>query len=330
MINDDLFAAGQVITISGTVNGDVFAGSETTNIDGIINGNLHIGASRVNLSGKIKGNVYIGAGSLNVNKSAIGGSLIIGSGDVSLDKDTTIGGSLIAGAGNISLDATIKRNAVVGAGSITVGPNTKISKDLYYAVGNNQKEIIVPSTAVISGSIHKSSSEFNTPNIEAAKKEFTAAAKTARVFALVGGFLSALLVGYLYLHFFKNQLVRASDLVGKSFWKSFGIGFVIIIMALPALVILLITLVGVPLAGILFLILLIYLYLAKIVVGFAVGKWLVEKLKWSKVSEFLALALGLLAIYILKIVPVVNVFFGIIVLWSGLGALAITFTSKKD
>jgi hypothetical protein len=92
-----------------------------------------------------------------------------------------------------------------------------------------------------------------------------------------------------------------------------------------------ITIIGIPLAGIVFLILMIGVNLAKIVAGFALGVWISSKFKWNKLSSFWIMALGLLVIYILKAIPVVGGIVSITVLWVGLGALALrTFTKTNS
>jgi hypothetical protein len=92
-----------------------------------------------------------------------------------------------------------------------------------------------------------------------------------------------------------------------------------------------ITIIGLPLAGVAFLFLMIGIYLAKIVVGFALGSWISAKLKWNKLSPFWVMALGLLVIYILKVIPVIGGIVSITVLWAGLGALGIrTFTKASS
>ncbi len=330
VINDDLFVSAKVVQVDGVVNGDVFAGAETVNISGVINGSLHIGAGILNLSGVVKGNIYVGAGNVKITQLNAGGSIVAGSGDFSIDKASVVGGSIIVGAGNASIDSVVKRNVIMGAGNAVIGPNTKIAKDLYYAIGDERQELIIPSSATISGAVHKSVSNFDSRRAEAVKQEVISAVKAARISAAIGGFLGALLVGYLYLYFFKNHFFGSSELVGKHFWKSLGVGLMVSILALPTFIILLMTIVGIPLAGILFLILLVYLYLAKIVVGFALGKWITEKLNWTGISVFLTFAFGLIIIYILKFIPVVSALTGLAVLWSGLGALVIMFTSKSE
>ena len=347
VINDDLFIGAKSAEIDGTVNGDLYVGAETVRIDGIINGNLHIGASTVNLGGVVKGNVYIGAGQVNVSNSKIGGSLLVGSGSLNVDKDSSVGGSILAGAGTITISSPVKRNVYFGAGSvyidsiiggevrvgggnISIGSNAKIAKDLYYSLGKNPGEISISDTATIAGAIHKSDNKFaNQKDIETVQKEFPAVFKGIKFAATIISFAGALIVGFIYLKLFGKQLNQSADLISKSFWKTLGVGFLITIAFIPGFVILLITIIGIPLAGLAFLILLLYSYLAKIVVGMALGGWICRKLNW-KVASYGTFAFGLSIIYLIGLIHIIGFFSGLVVLWIGLGALSLQMFSRSN
>lgn len=348
VVNDDLFVGAKTAEIEGTVNGDVFVGAETVRVSGIINGNLHVGASNLDLSGKVKGNVYVGAGTFVTDKAQIGGSLLVGSGNILLDSATTVGGSLLAGAGNVSVDSVVGRNVFIGAGSvtlnskvggearlgggnITLGPDAKVAKDLFYATGKNQNEASISDTATIAGMVHKSQYDFaNQSQFQAMQTRIPELIRGFGWFSNIVSFLGALVVGFFYLKFYKNHLTKVSDLVFKSFWKSLGVGFLLTIVIVPALLILLLTMVGAALAGVTFMLLVLYLYLAKLVVGFCFGNWLAMKFNWKKLTPFALLAVGLLGLYVLKMIPVIRVFTNLAILWAGLGALTLQLFAKPS
>jgi hypothetical protein len=348
VINDDLFIGAKSVEIDGTVNGDLYVGAETVRIDGIINGNLHIGASTVNLGGVVKGNAYIGAGQVNVSSSKIGGSLLVGSGSLNVDKDSSVGGSILAGVGTITLSSPVKRNVYIGAGSIyidsiidgevrigagniSIGSNAKIAKDLYYSIGSRDSgEINISDAATIAGVIHKSDYKFaNQKDIETAKKELPAVFKGIKFAAMIISFVGALIVGFLYFKLFEKHFSQSASLISKSFWRTLGIGFLVTITFIPGFIILLITVIGIPLAGLALLILLLYFCLAKIVVGMAFGNWVSQKLNW-KMTPYGAFAFGLSIIYLIGLIHVIGFFSGIVVLWTGLGALTIRMFSRSN
>jgi len=331
VINDDLFIGAQTVIIDGTVNGDVFIGAQTVKITGIINGSLHVGANTLDLGGVVKGNIYGGAQNVLVSGSKIGGSLLIGAATVNIDEDSSIGGSILTGAGALSIDSQVKRSVYAGTGSLTIGSDAKIGKDLYYASSNNQGQANISSSAKIAGSTYKS--EINTAqssaSAEAVKKQIPAIFNGVKLAGTIVSFMGALIIGFLYLKLFSKHFTRTASLVSSSFWKSMGVGFLITIAFVPGLIILLITVVGIPLAGLAFLMLLLYSYLAKLIVGSAFGSWVSQKFNW-KMSTYGAFAFGLLIIYFIKLIPIIGFLAGLIVLWSGLGAFTLRMFSKSE
>jgi hypothetical protein len=135
-------------------------------------------------------------------------------------------------------------------------------------------------------------------------------------------------VGFIYFKFFGKGFAETSKLVSGSFWKSLGIGFLVAVATIPAIIILLITIIGIPVAGVAIVVLTLYSYLAKIVVGSALGNWISAKLNW-KTSFYGAFVVGLLTLFVLKMVPFAGALVWMMVGWVGLGALTIRMFSKS-
>lgn len=327
VVNDDLFVGAQSVLIDGVVNGDVFIGASTVKINGTINGNLHVGASVFDLSGTVKGNVYAGAQNLTVANASISGSLITGGATVVVDKDTTIGGSIITGAGSLNISSQVKRSIYAGAGNLTLGDTTKVGKDLYYA---SDSVANISGSAKILGSTYKAEqSDKAKKDAEAFKNDFPKFIKGFNFAGTMVSLIGALIVGFIYIKLFGGHAVSASDLVTNSFWKSLGVGLTVSIVFIPAVIILLITVIGIPLAGVSVLVFLLYSALAKVVAGLAFGGWAKNALK-RKMSINMTFALGLLLIYLLKMVPMIGLITGLAVFWSGLGALTLKTFSKLE
>jgi len=326
IINDDLIIGAKNVTLDNTVNGDVFIGAENTTINGIVNGNLHIGSGIVILTGQVKGNVYLGSGDLTVTGSNINGSLLIGAGTALIDKDSTIKGSVFAGVGKITIDSKIDRNLYLGAGNAFIQDNAEIGMDFYYAYNENDNKISISDNAVISGNTHVKKYNVNTnTDSQSVKNQL----KPIKFMVTFVSLISSLIIGLLYLKIFKKHFTESANIVSKEFWKSLGIGFLIIITILPAILILLITVVGIPLIGILLLILTLFICLSKFVVSLSLGTWLSTKFKWRKVSTYWIFALGLIVIYLLKLIPVFGGITSFLITLLGLGALTINLLQKK-
>ncbi len=331
VVNDDLFIGAQTVDIAGTVNGDVFIGAQAVKISGVINGNLHVGANTLDLSGVVKGNVYVGAQDVSVSGSRVGGSILAGAAIVNIDKSSSVGGSVLAGAGMFSVDSQVKRSVYAGAGTLTIGDNTRIGKDLYYASGNKQGEVNISKSAKVAGNVYKSEVDTAQKDIDlaAAKKQIPVIMSTTKIVTTLLSFVGALIIGFLYLKLFGKHFTQTASIISTSFWKSLGVGFLVSISFVPGLIILLITIVGIPLAGLAVLMLILYSYLTKIVVGSALGNLVSQKIN-RKMSVFGAFTFGLLIIYLVGMIPVVGFLTGLVVFWAGLGALTLRMFSKSD
>ena len=344
VINDDLFAGGENVDLEGTVNGDVFIGAGTVNVSGKVNGNLHIGAGTVRLSGPVSGNVYIGSGEVSVQGAKIGGSLLVGTGTLTIDKESSIGGSLLAGSGTINNRAPIGRNAMLGAGMINLdsavgreaklgggkidlGPETNIAGDLTYTF-DESNNFTMSEEATVGGQIKKIETKAMSKFDQGVKRSAINKFHSTKIgFGLIS-FLGALIIGFLLIKLLPKLPNELSQQIDSSFFSNIGVGFLVSVLALPAFILMAITVVGLPLAAITFALLLITLYLSKLAVGFWAGNFLSEKFGWKKMSQYASFALGLLAVYIFKSLPFIGFFFGLVFCLTGLGALSIYYRNK--
>lgn len=306
VINDDVFIGAATAEVDGTINGDVFIGAQTVRVTGTVNGNLHIGAQNVMLTG-----------------ANIKGSVITGGQTIIIDNTSVIGGSIMAGGENVTIDSQVKRNVFVGTGVLSIGDNARVGRDLFYA--SNQATI--SSKAKITGSVFKS--EAKAPQApQVSQKQVGQFMTTAKIFSSIISYLGLLIIGLIFIKF-PHHFPLVVGKVTNSFWKSLGVGFLAIIALVPALIILAITVIGIPLAGLILLIFILFSFLSKIVVGAAIGNWISEKAHW-KINTFWPFALGLLIIYILKIIPIAGGLFGFVVMLVGIGALVLQVSSKTE
>jgi len=344
VINDDLFAGGENVDLQGTVNGDVFIGAGTVNVRGKVNGNLHIGAGTVRLGGPVSGNVYIGSGEVSVQGAKIGGSLLVGTGTLTIDKESSIGGSLLVGSGTINNRAPIGRNAMLGAGMINLdsavggeaklgggkidlGPETNIARDLTYTF-DEANNFTMSEGATVGGQIKRIDAKTMPKFDQRAKGNALNKFHSAKIGWNIISFVGALIIGFLLIKLLPKAPNEVSKQIGSSFFSNIGVGFLVSVLALPALILMAITVVGLPLAAITFALLLITLYFSKLVVGLWAGNFISEKFGWKKMSFYASFTLGLLVVYLLKSLPFIGFFISLVVTLTGLGALSIYYRNR--
>lgn len=339
IIDDDLFIGAENIDFAGTVTGSVFAGSGMADIKGNIKGDLVLGAGKANLGGTIGGDLYLGAGDVVLTKTIVGGNIIVGAGNVLIDKDSKIGGSLIAGAGSVRNSAPVGRSAMIGAGSLyldskvgkearlgggslELGPHSVIIGDLTYALGEENSALKQDPASTVGGTLTR-----YTPPIDAkrdmakAKDDFGKFGTFAHRGWLIISFLGSLLVGFLLLRLFPKTSLGLSSELSSRLMPSLGTGFLIVIFSAPLLLVLALSVIGLPLAGLLLLLFCIALHLAKLVTSYALGRFIARQFSWNKMGSYAVAFVGLSVFYLLRAVPGIGWVATILFTWVGLGAM---------
>ena len=305
-------AAGEVI------NDDLFIGAESVDINGVINGDVYIGAGTVNFSGRVSGDLVVGAGTVNIDdQTRIGGSLLVGSGN--LDNQARVGRNFFAGAGNINLNAPVGGEARLGAGKLALGSKAMINGDLTYA---SEEELDQAETALVKGKITRHQTpELRRIENKNLKAEMIKTWRTVKLGLHVISFFSSLIVGLVLLWVLGKPTQTITDKIVGKFGASLGWGLVLLFLAPPAILLLMITGVGLPLAFILGSLFAIDLYLAKIFASLALGKVISRNFGWKKLSPAAVFFVGLVVYYLLGLIPVVGFFVCLLALLSGLGGV---------
>lgn len=148
-IATDLYAMGATATLVGNVDGDVFLGGGNVFVGNVVTSNVNliggtvdvigeVGRSLRIVSGKsiVRGTVekdlVVASGNLQIlQKSTVGGDALIASGDVVLDGE--VNGDLRGVMGSLVLNGVVKGDVHVTADSIVIGPSARIDGEFVYS-----------------------------------------------------------------------------------------------------------------------------------------------------------------------------------------------------
>ena len=155
-------------------------------------------------------------------------------------------------------------------------------------------------------------------------KPVQAAAKAYTTFKILS-LLAAFVVGLILLRLAPLFMKQTSNLLATKPWASLGLGFALLFLTPIAVLILLLTVIGIPLAVFALFVYSIYIYISKIFVAYFVGEKVLNFNDKKKVSAA-ALFVGLLIYYALTFVPVLGWFVSFLSTLFGIGALVM---SKK-
>jgi cytoskeletal protein CcmA (bactofilin family) len=323
VIDDDVLMVGTVLRIEGTVNGDVFAFGDTVFVTGTINGNLITAASHIEINGPVNGTVFSAGDDIFVN-SRVARSLVAAGSDVVVDKDSSIGHSILAAGDRVNVDGTVGRGTTVGANSLWI--RGKVGKELRAYVSN----LRIESSAVIDGPVEYSSDkeafiasgaktgpvDWNYARIE---WDNSASFWTGKWWKVIS-FISFLGFGLILLALFPSLRRNFPQLVLEKPWQLPLTGFVSLIAIPIGLVILLLTVIGIPFSLMGWLAFPVLIYFGQVLVSYAVGKLLGDYVpqmqNWSWPLLFL---IGALLTTIAVELPYIGWVFGFASVLYGLG-----------
>jgi len=336
VIDDDFFAAGSEVIIEGTVNGDVYVAANRLAVRGTVNGDVIAAANNIEVTGIVRDDLRAGGNNISLIGARIGDSVSVGGNELSIDSDTRIGGGLLFGGRSLSLDGSIGRGIMSGdqsaringpvAGTVriavdnlTIGEDAVIRGDLEYRSDND---------AVINGKIlgEVTKNEGLNLSTEGVLRGFVVAFN-------IWAFLAALVIGGVLMLLFPSMFRRAHERFTKKPWPAIGWGTLFLLATLPAVIILMITVIGIPLALILALLWVLAMLFAKFFVGYTVGFSLLKYFKKTDAKfvpkAYWALALGLTLYYLLRLLPYVGILVRLVTTIIGIALMLTLYKRPK-
>jgi cytoskeletal protein CcmA (bactofilin family) len=330
VINKDYFAYGKRVEISGTVNGDVYVAGGQILVDGQINGDLLAAGGKITISGRVSQDVRVAGGRIAIT-GVVGRNLTVAGGEVDLTDSAAIHGGVVAAGGSLGLAAPIGGDAMLAAGHVTV--SNRVGGSIEVATGDlrltskaavsgdvtyrSSKTASIDPGATIGGVVvQKSMSEFPRPRVGT----LLAAAAGALFLAKLVSFVSTLVLGLLFLSLFPRYTRSTIETLKKRPWVSLGLGFVVLVITPIVALLLLVTLLGAPLALILTALYLVGIYLGRVFVilwaGMALFAW-----RNKQVRDVWALVVGLVVYSVLTVIPFIGGLVTLFVILFGLGAI---------
>ena len=331
IIDDDLVAFGNFIDVKGTVTGNVCAFAQTVNVSGDIGGSLFIGAASSSIGAKSVQTVWAAGGNLIVSGN-VSKNLILVGGTLDIDKDARVGKDVRAYGSNFTVRGEILGSIKGGVGKFTMAGKSgkvKIKADKTH----------IESTAVILGDLDLTGAdepkiddgaaitgEVSIRAIEPEDAEpffFAFAPMLAFLVAAIKFvvLISKIIVGVLLIALFQRYVRRVADTLLKETWKSLGWGFLGVIVIPIAAVVLFATLIGYPLGLLAVYVYSVLLYLSSIFIAVVIGEKIAQLFKKGAVSLYLSFIIGILILFVVGFIPVLNFLVRIFVILFGFGAV---------
>lgn len=318
----DVICAGQNINIKAKVLGDVICAGQSINISGEVLGNVRLVASNINLSGTVGKNV-----------NAFSSSFIMAP-EAKIGWDLMLFSPLAEVRGQINGYFYGQAEKLVFAGS--VGKNMEIKMDKYTNDKIKGKIEILGEAKVGGDLLYTSLAEVSTSSAEIKGKvihQIPKAKERGRAWSIVWGrllaLLSAVLIGFIVMKWFSQEIKTLSQRGRKKIGLTFALGLIPLFATPVAVLLLGLSIIGLPLGLIVLLLWLILLYLAKILGAIFLGYWLLPLIRKKESPRlYLEMIFGLALVLGLKVVPVFGPLLSLAACLFGFGLIVLYF--KKD
>jgi len=314
----DVFVAGGRAKIAAPVAGDALVASGNVEVRADIGDDLYIAGGSARVAGGVAGNARIAGGSVDLQPhSHIEGSATLAGGRIRVEG--TVGRGLQAFAQRVVIEGVIGGDVVVAARELVVGPDAHIDGELRYR--GPGEPVIAPGAEILGGVVRH-----GVPD-SSADADWQWNGRPAQFMVTLGRFfwgLGIFVLGAVMLLLMPAFTRTSTAAVGREPMPCIGIG-ALVLFAIPlAILLLFLTLVGIPLGlaamfgyGLL-------LMLGYMTGALFVGDWMLDRFAprkpQSSGARILALLGALLLIAIARHVPVAGPLAILLLFLAGLGA----------
>jgi hypothetical protein len=324
VVKGDLFAMGEHIKVDGTVDGDLYGFGQQVEVSGHVTGDVLCLCNSLRVSGQVDGNIRGASNNVTITGS-VGRSVTYFSELFTLDANGKIGRSLTDFSKSLTLDGKVDRDLLAFCAEASIGG----------AIGGEMRakgdSLSITSGASIGG---KASFEGNKPaDVSAEAKlasplEFKQIEHKSQMEHGLGSYIWKIIWASAYLLFglvlmsimprFSKEAVANVDNAGASIGLGVLVTFAVPIAAFIACV----TVVGLLVGMSAFALWCASLQFGQIIVGAAVGQWIMGRTKetWPLIGR---MAIGVLLLRIAMAIPYLGFWLKVGAVVWGVGAISL-------
>ena len=308
----DTRAGGTVVIEEGeTVNG-LSATAGTVVIEGTVDGDLRAYGSNVRIAetGEVTGIVRAYGGDVQIN-GTVGENVLIYAGSATLGEPGTVDQSFGAVAGDVTIAGTVGSDANVFASEVTLAETATVEGDLTYEGELDDRGGTV-------GGVTQKTQEL----------ALLPPAGPLSIIFSVFMFFASLFLGSILLYLEPQFGDAAYETVTTEPLRTAGAGVAAVGGVALAMLLFVVTIIGIPVAVALLLVTIVLAWIAAIYGRYVVGAWLLSYT--SRDSQYLALFVGVLLIGLLGIIPYLGFLVRAVVFLLGAGIVALAVLRLYD
>jgi hypothetical protein len=257
---------------------------------------LIVSGGRVIVSAPIKGDLIVAGGEVEVLDN-VGGDLIATGGRIDLRGD--VGRKLIVAGGSVKISGHVEKFVIASGGEVTIAETSKINGDVLVAGGK------IENRGVVDGNFTAFGGSFENKGTIIGEQIFKKAKILPPYFSEIFAF-GFLILGFLLIRFESSWFERVNAEIkvrGIELMKRILLGFVGIIISGIVIVLLLITIIGIPSALLILAAFVIALLLSNVFVSYTIGETLISS---KKQNPYLYLITGFVILFIAFKLPYIG------------------------
>jgi cytoskeletal protein CcmA (bactofilin family) len=307
------YAAGSAVTVDGDVAGDVVCGAQTVVINGSVGGDVLCGAQTLTINGPVAGSVRAVGQVVTVN-GTVGRNITVGAQNFVLGSNAKVSGEVAIGAQTTALNAPIEHAAYIGSESLAL--NSTIGGNLDYA----SSQALSIDKSKVGGTV-----TWHASNTQPARTNAAADRLGMLIYWLAAALLGALLVIWL-----APRLVRSVTGTMIRRWQaSLGWGVLALIGGPILLLVVALTVIGLPAALVAGTLWVLALTSSGIFAGIAVGKIAWQHEAVSQRTLLLAALAGIPLVMIVGWIPWIGGLVGLVTASWVLGGMLLTLNRAR-
>ncbi len=307
------FMAGGYVELDGSVSRNAFVSGGDVTVSGYVGRNLFAAGGDLRVEGEVEGDARMAGGTLRVAPEAriVGNAMLAGG---SIVVDGPVGGNLRAYGDRIVVDGPVGGDVDLAGDTLRLGPDARIGGKVTY---RSRDDIVMAPGAQVAGGLRKSTGD----------RAWRRAAKGA---TLAGGItisLGMVILGAVLVLGMTRFSREAGALIRRQPWQALGLGCAMLVGVPMALAILVVTIVGIPLA-----VLLAFTYGALLLLGYLTGAIFLGDLALERVDarkldsvwwRALFMLLAIVVIALVRRVPVAGGLAWWLLFLAGVGAFTL-------
>jgi hypothetical protein len=314
-VDGDVAAAGGRVLLDGVVTRDALVAGGDVTVRGRVGDDLRVAGGLVTLGGPIAGELLAAGGRVRVApEAAVSGRAWLAGGIVEVQG--RVGKTLRAAGGTIRLGGQVDGDVDVAGREIEIGPAARIGGSLTY---RSPRPARIDPAARIAGAVTHRRTEL--------PAQAVGIARTASIALSVLGLLALGVTGVALLLLFPGFLTTSARTIASDPWTSLGLGLLVLVATPPVGLVLLVSVLGIPLALMLLAVYAVALVAGGLVAALFLGdvgaRWLGRGDPPSRGTQIVALLGALVVLALVRWIPIAGTLVLFLAVLFGVGALTL-------